>query len=402
MKKFLAALLALALCLTLFACGEEKTTEPTQAPAAATPTEAPSEPTAEPTPAPKTFLDYLMEGYDMPIEDFMCSSPDNGTVIAIKDIPEEEAKQALLSNGHKETDFVICAHGNLGEITSDFTDDEMYEPQYKYVVTVESYSTAASAGGYMIALDQTAGNHAFASNVFQPGYMKKSFDWIVGVNGEYALDFFNVPETVYIAGFSLLLDYDPYREDVYVTDLTYKDITAEDLAKGYTFTFAKDNVPDLGPDPNYVNIAKIPAEAETYKTLRESLTAANGFSSDYAFRSENGTVPLYCLRDLVSKGHKYTITIRFLADNAMEEGSYFAHLLPMENVDAYSTNGHQAQSGFENQVNFTPKAVEGLTNVYDMTGSIDVTSETTNMVTAYCNKSNPGYVASITIVETAL
>lgn len=40
--------------------------------------------------------------------------------------------------------------------------------------------------------------------------------------------------------------------------------------------------------------------------------------------------------------------------------------------------------------------------MYEMIGSIDVTEDNINMVTAYSNQNNPGFVASIQVVETAI
>ena len=93
MKKFLAIVLALALCVTLFACGGNKDkNDPTAAPATDAPvsSEAPANPTEAPTPTEpqETFLDELMKGYSLDMSEAEMQAAEGWDVIQIKDIPD--------------------------------------------------------------------------------------------------------------------------------------------------------------------------------------------------------------------------------------------------------------------------------------------------------------------------
>lgn len=414
MKKFIAILLTAAICISLFGCASEekpevKPTEVAPEPTAevtAAPTEVPG-PTAEPTPLPTTDPNSLFgrlmsdSGYDMDLSVFECS---HGPVdvLKISEITDEEAKKALIDAGHSESDYVVLVHEFPGDILSDFDDPDLYEVGYLYDFTIELYSANSKSGGYLIAMDSTAGNHAFASGVVKKGYSKKTYNWTVGPNGEYAISFYEFPADTYIAGVNLKLKSDAYYMKIFGESPSIKDITEDDLAKGYTYDFKKGNVPDVSDRYTYMDLSQIPDGVEKYADIKANLIPENGFG-DYAFYSDNGTAGFYFLLGLLKENCRYDITMRIYTTITFNEGEQFSYLLPMQNMEPgeYETSGHQATEGYSDQVNFKAYPVEGKPGLYDVKGSMVITKNSPiDILMSYSNSNHPAYIASITVTET--
>ncbi len=415
MKKYIAVLLALTLCLTLFACGEEKTNDPTQAPAAATPTEAPEateEPTPSPAPTANPFVAGLTsaEGYNVNLEEMTFAEEESYEIVAVADIKDDAAKQALKDAGHADTDKVLhlisTSNVNNASFCGDWKSflcidyDDVYSDFYlagnEYDITLEYY--ANGNGGYLIELDGTSGNHALIGpGLIKAGYNKSVSNFKVNGNG-FNMTFYQVPADTYVASMNFKQIVHEKKFSYTIDEMKTKEINADTLLD-YTYDFAEGNVPDLGNNGDYIKIA------DADDALKAKLSADNGFK-DYAFHNPNAQFGFFFTNENFKANTKYTFSMRIYSETDLttyepDVTTYFAHILPLNMLTDYGTSGHQlsGDNGYKDQVNFTATPVEGKPNVYDITGSIVCTDDSIlYSAMMYNNKAAKNiYVASITI-----
>jgi hypothetical protein len=120
---------------------------------------------------------------------------ENSTTSRVGDLADTAAREALLAAGYSETDPVCIVKGG---ILQDFFKASFFVPGTTYELTFRTY--AAASHGYLIAMDSTPGNFAQTGNDFiGKGYCERTVTYTVGQNGDYALTFYNIPET-YLVG----------------------------------------------------------------------------------------------------------------------------------------------------------------------------------------------------------
>lgn len=120
---------------------------------------------------------------------------ENSTASRVGDLTNAAAREALLAAGYT-ADSPVCIV--KGGILQDFFKAAFFVPGTKYELTFKTY--AAATHGYLIAMDSTPGNFAQTGNDFiGSGYCERTVTYTVGDKGDYALTFYNIPET-YLVG----------------------------------------------------------------------------------------------------------------------------------------------------------------------------------------------------------
>jgi len=119
---------------------------------------------------------------------------ENSSTTRVGNLPAA-AREALLAAGYADSDPVCVVKDG---ILQDFFKPEFFVPGTTYELTFKTY--AAATHGYLIAMDSTPGNFAQTGNDFiGAGYCERTVTYTVGANGDYALTFYNIPET-YLVG----------------------------------------------------------------------------------------------------------------------------------------------------------------------------------------------------------
>lgn len=120
---------------------------------------------------------------------------ENSRTATVESLTDTAAREALLAAGYGESDPVCIVTGG---ILQDFFKPEFFVPGTTYELTFRTY--AAASHGYLIAMDSTPGNFAQTGNDFiGRGYCERTVTYTVGDKGDYALTFYNIPET-YLVG----------------------------------------------------------------------------------------------------------------------------------------------------------------------------------------------------------
>ena len=311
------------------------------------------------------------EGYTWPISSVVIGGTSSQLLSTVTD---NTVKNAFHQQGFEDSQPVL--HLTEGGDLAGFDRQFIYTPGYKYLVRMKYYSKGN--GGYLIAMDGTYGNHAFAAGCFKSGYHEEVYRWTVGENGEYALTFYSIPEVYIIElNFTRVID-SPEDLAVQVDPAQVKTASNAGLPSGITFTLKENNAPALSGG-TYMKISEM-AGTEAYGALASIMTPANGFG-DYVYHVYNSGMAFDCLDGFVINGVAYTLTMVVYAPEELMP----PHLLPWANG---------AQKGTHS--NWSASVIDQSKRLYRMTTTItpDASPDT---FFAWSPGSVDYYVASISV-----
>ena len=285
-------------------------------------------------------LDMLKQGvtYDwtntsMPITS--SSGSENGTIVAVEDIENADAKAAIQGASEGFTTNVNHVTGdNQHNLLGLYRGYGNLQPGYVYTIEVYYYAVSATntntnTNDYIIALGDNNSNATLQENPFDQGLSKLTFEYACEDAAKFVLTFWT-------NGTSL---------DVYLGNMTisamensYYKATDADIFKdgGYTYDFSKGNLL-----PMQYNAVHIAIDSIKDSTLKTKLEETKAFTSGYALKLAKMTASKSCFIVPLQKQ---------LVANAEYTISFTAYEVNRGSLTILLMNANKGQAG---QTNFT-------------------------------------------------